>query len=246
MRALKKVIAKHERELRDHQLFVLLEHGASRETIARLARSLSLWPLIFQDLLRVTSRHAQGTRLERFATYGREENEGHDGWFLEDLKTIGVEPPSLEELFSPEFQPLRDACHAILAEVHRAETPEEKVAVLVALEPTGQAFFEQVSAAVDRLYPDKSLVYFTRSHLAAEREHDLFFEAARADVDRLVLSTEQRTRAEQMVARVYRAMSEIFTYLLLRIDEGFRSFSDVRELDYRRVALTGAERMSGT
>jgi hypothetical protein len=237
MRALRRVIDTQEHELSGHRLFAKLSAAKSPEAIARLARALGCWPMVFQDALRLTVFRLRGSSFESLAAYDWDENIGHDTWYMEDLRALGVEAPTLEEFFFLDFQPIRDVCYQLTAEVHRAESAAERIAFLVALEPTGRLFFEHISLAVERLCPGEELLYFRRSHLIDEKDHDLFVEATRAELDRVNLSDEERARSEQMVVRVYEAFDSMFSYLAERMDQEARVFSDVRELAERRLSL---------
>ncbi|AKU97372.1 hypothetical protein AKJ09_04036 [Labilithrix luteola] len=213
MRALKKLIATHQSHLRKHELLTLLRTTNSVTTLANVARALAWWPMVFQDVLRLNTEWVRGTELERFAEYHRVEDSGHDRWYLDDLRVLGVTEPGLDELFSGGYQPIRDACYELIAEIHREQTPAQRVALLLALEPTGHVFFETISSAVERVCPSLPLRYFARFHLGVEKDHDLFTESTDAELDRLVLSDEERAQTEASVARIYRIFSDAFSYL---------------------------------
>jgi hypothetical protein len=188
--------------------------------------------MMFQDLLRLNVQAARGSGFEHFLGYRNDEASGHDRWFLEDLRTLAVECPALNEVFGSEYQPLRDACYALVVETHRCETGPDHVALLLALEATGWVFFEQLSAAANRLCPELPLRYFARSHLIAERDYDLFAESTDATLSRIALTEEERSRAERMVERVYRTFDDVFSYLAVHAQEGMRTTSDVRALQF--------------
>jgi hypothetical protein len=232
MRALSKIIHAHEHELHRHRLFSLLEQSASSEAVSLTARALAWWPLVFQDILRLTSEHTRGSDVGHLIQFGIEDSTGHDRWYIQDLHALGVSPPSLEEQFSHEFRPLRNLCYALMSEVYRPQSAAERVAFLSALEPTGRVFFERFSEAADRLCADRALMYFTRSHLVEESEHDLVAESTRADLQRIVLSAAERTQCEEMVARVYGEFARVFSHVAEQIESNARSDSDVRELEY--------------
>ena len=88
--------------------------------------------------------------------------------------------------------------------------------MLLALEPTGHVFFEEVTVAVERLCPELPLRYFARFHLGVEKDHDLFTESTDAELDRLVLGEDERARAEAMVNRVFDRFESVFDYLAVR------------------------------
>jgi hypothetical protein len=230
MRELKKVIAAHQDELRKHRLFELVETISAVEQIATLARAASWWPMVFQDVLRLNVERVRGSGLERFAEYHRKEDFGHDQWFLEDLMTLGVQPPGLDELFEDEFQSLRDACYSLVGEVLSSRSGGQRIAVVLAIEAAGHLFFEAIAAAVDRVCPLLPLRYFARSHLGVEKSHDLFSESTEAELDQIVLGAVERVRCEEMVVRIRDTFAVIFSHYADRMQEGVRSASHVREL----------------
>jgi hypothetical protein len=230
MRRLKTVIAAHQRTLRDHPLFDIIQRANSVEPLTRLARALAWWPMVFQDVLRLNADHVRGTALARFAEFHKNEDADHDRWYLSDLEVLEVIPPTLDELFGDGFQPVRDACYRLISEVHRVQSNAERIALLLALEPTGHVFFEQISAAVDRICPNLPLRYFARSHLGVEKAHDLFTESTDADLGKIVLSDSERSEAEAMVDRIYGTFTGIFSYFVERMADDARSRSEIREL----------------
>jgi hypothetical protein len=237
MRRLKTVIAAHQRALRAHPLFDFIQGASSVEPLTRLARAAAWWPMVFQDVLRLNAEHVRGTDYERFAEFHKTEDADHDRWYLDDLDVLNVNPPDMDELFGHGFQPVRDACYKVVAEVHRVQSNAERIALLLALEPTGHVFFEEISAAVDRICPDLPLRYFARSHLGVEKAHDLFTESTEADLGKIVLSDSERAQAEAMVDRIYGTFAGIFSYLAERMAEDTRSRSEIRELGRPGVAI---------
>jgi hypothetical protein len=245
MKKLKDVIASHQRALRGHSLFAFIEETNSVEPIGRLARAAAWWPMVFQDVLRLNVDRVRGTGFERFAEFHKNEDAEHDRWYLNDLRVFGAEPPGLDELFNEDFQPVRDACYKLVAEVHREQSGAERIALLLALEPTGHVFFEQISAAVDRVCPDLPLRYFARSHLGVEKAHDLFTESTEADLGKIVLSDAERVRAEAMVGRIYGTFSGIFSYFADRMLTDANRRSEIRALSGGNAAAMREARHAG-
>jgi hypothetical protein len=240
MKRLKSVVASHRNELSNHVLFELLATSRSTVPLAKMARALAWWPMVFQDVLRLNVERVRGTELERFAEYHRVEDSGHDRWFLDDLRAFDVEEPSLDALFGETFLPVRDACYALMGEVYREQTPAQRVALLLALEPTGHLFFEQVSDAVDRLCPDLPLRYFARSHLGVEKDHDLFAESTNASLDRIELSDAERAESEAAIQRIYSTFTAIFSYLADRMSEAAPQQSYIAQLHGTDVSVRDA------
>jgi hypothetical protein len=230
MRTLKKVIASFQLELRSHPLFTLIDASSTREPLAAMARALAWWPMVFQDVLRLNLTRLSDSGLGRFAEYHMDEDAGHDRWYLEDLQAFGVATPVFDELFGSPYQPVRDVCYALIAEVLRDQSAAQRVALLLAMEPTGHVFFERVSAAVDRVCPDLPLRYFARSHLHVETGHDLFTESTAADIDQVVLNDLERARSEEAIERIYRAFGDLFSHLCIKMQEGVTAESYIRAL----------------
>src|SRR5690606_27074581 len=69
----------------------------------------------------------------------------------------------------------------------------------------------------ERLAPDLRLRYFARAHLVVEKAHDLFTASTDADLDKIVLTDEERVRCEAAVARVFAIFHTVFSYLTDRI-----------------------------
>jgi hypothetical protein len=230
MRTLKKVIAAFQLELKGHPLFTLIEASSAKEPLAAMARALAWWPMVFQDVLRLNLSRLSDTALGKFAEYHMDEDAGHDRWYLEDLQAFGVAVPVFDELFGSPFRPVRDVCYTLIAEVLREQSPAQRVALLLAMEPTGHVFFERVSAAVDRVCPDLPLRYFARSHLHVETGHDLFTESTAADLDQVVLTDEERARSEEAIERIYAAFGDLFSHLCIKMQEGVAAESYIRAL----------------
>jgi hypothetical protein len=176
MRRLKRVIAARQEELRQHRLFALVAASRSAAPLARMARALAWWPMVLPDVLRLNVARIQGAAARRWAAHHRVEDAGHERWFLGDLRALGMEAPGIDELFGDGFQPIRDACYALVGEVRREQSDAERIALLLALESTGLVFLDQVAAAVERLCPHLPLRYFARFHLGVELDHELFTE----------------------------------------------------------------------
>ncbi len=246
MRKLRNSIVSHQRILKGNRLFKLIHASSSIESLASMARASAWWPMVFQDVLRLNLERVRGSSFERFAQFHLEEDSGHDRWFMDDLRVLGVEPPGFDELFSDGFRPIRDACYSVMAEVLRPQSAKQRIALLLALEPTGHVFFEEISAAVDRLCPELPLRYFARSHLGVEKAHDLFTESTEADLDRIVLSDDERTESEAVASRIFQTFGEMLSYLADRVDEGLRRASHISELGSLDAASRPALRTHGS
>jgi hypothetical protein len=240
MKTLKQSIQFHQAELRGHRLFTELDSLHSVEPLIRLARGCAWLPMVFQDLLRLNLERVRGTELERFAVHHRDEDAGHEDWFLSDLRAFGVAPLGLADLFAEEFRPIRDACYALTAEIHAKRTESQRIAFLLVLEAAGHVFFERAAAAVDRVCPDLPLKYFARFHLGVEKAHDLFTEQTESDLDGIVLTPEERAGAEELVARVSAIFDDVFGYYADRMLDAPPRASHIHELGGSGASATWA------
>jgi len=245
MRMFKNAIQLHQTEISNHALFELIESSRSAETIARVARAISWWPMVFQDVLRLNLDRVEGSDIAHAARCHRDEDAGHDQWFLEDLRIFDVEAPGLEELFGPQFQPIRDACYSLLAEVHGAQSAAQRIALLLTLESTGHIFFEKVADAVDRVCPQLPLRYFGRFHLTVEKDHDLFADSTKQALDEIVLPETDRVECQEMLTRVYGVFGDMFSYLAESARES-RHTSHVRQLAATDVHARPVRLVSGS
>ncbi len=247
MHRLKTFIAARRDELRRHRLFERIAACRSAAPLAAMARALAWWPMVFQDVLRLNAERVRGSSLEGFAEHHRREDAGHDRWYLEDLRAFGLEAPGLDELFGEGYRPIRDACYALVHEVLLEQPAARRVVMLLALEPTAQMFFEQVTAATARCCPELPLRYFAHHHLGVEQDHELYAEPAEADLERIVLSDLERARTEAAVARVYDTFADIFSYLADRMDEATarRSATQERHIAPARPSSPRSRRTPG-
>jgi hypothetical protein len=230
MQMFKRVVQLHQDNLKNHPFFDVIESSQSVEPIARMARAISWWPMVFQDVLRLNLEQVADTEFVGTVKSHRDEDAGHDRWFLDDLRALEIEVPDMEELFGTSFQPIRDACYALIAEVHGTRSSAQRMALLLALESTGHIFFEKVADTVERVCPQLSLRYLSHFHLGVEKDHDLFAEVTGAALDKIVLPEADRAACEQMLSRVYDAFSLMFSYLAESAQEGRRNVSHVRGL----------------
>ena len=230
MQEVKKIIATHQRALRSHPLFALLEGADTIDPLASLARGCAFWPMVFQDVLRLNLERASGTELERHARQHRAEDAGHEQWFLEDLRTFDVGEPRLEELFSEEYRPLRDASYALVSEVLGPLDGRLRVVFLLTVEAAGHVFFEEMARAVERLCPELPLRYFSHSHLGVEKEHDLFAESTDVELDEIVFGKRELAMADELVGKVCRTFAGIFDHYAARAMQTVPRVSDVHRL----------------
>jgi hypothetical protein len=141
----------------------------------------------------------------------RREDQDHEQWFLEDVRALGLQL-QLGELFSPAHAPTRDASYAVMSEVFRADDDVTRLALILVLESTGEAFFSRVPRYVERIRAGwDRLRYFSRAHADVELGHQLLEREIRDQIDQLALSVpaEAAAGARAMIARTYAAMTSM-------------------------------------
>lgn len=192
-----------------HPLFPRLELMRSIEDVRVLATALSFWVMNYQDLLRLNEDRMEDPSTRKLARLHRAEEAGHERWFLEDLQALEAGQPDLPWIFGAHHTPVRDATHALLAEVYRARTDADRLALLLVCEATGKIFFDRVDARIRRLGLEYGLQFFSGSHPEAERMRSIFEEKLEETVSTFILSGANRDSAFAMVDRAFGAFSQL-------------------------------------
>ena len=144
----------------------------------------------------------------------REEDAGHDAWFLADVAALGGAAPGARDLFGGDHAAVRDATYTLMAETLGAADERLRVVLLLTLEAVGHVFFERVSTLVDHLGRTEKLKYFSLHHYGVERDHHLFDEEHDDDLGRIVLPRRVRAQAGALIGRTFAAFDSMFDGLL--------------------------------
>ena len=196
-------------------LFQLLEGSATTADVATLAREVTLFPLVFQDVLRLNEGRIRDPRLKRLAQTHRREDGGHERWFLSDMKRLSVEP-DLEWAFGRHHEATRDACYAVAAEVFRDLDDALRLVILLVLESTGDAFFSRAHGFIESAGLGADLKYLSRLHWNVEQAHDIFGNSA-SDLEAMELSDPVRRDALALVDRMFGTMEHMVDHVHGRI-----------------------------
>lgn len=200
-----------ESEFAEHSFLQALTNSRSIATLTPYAHGMSLWVMAFQDLLALNSDRMESPELLKLVEQHRREDSGHDRWFIEDMKLLTGQEPSLRSTYSPESKAARRATYAILAEAAQLTTDYERIIFLLTLESAAHVFFDQVAAFVTRVGYAQKLKYFSGVHLDAEEGHESLHGGIEAYAETLELSFAQWQSAFAMVDRVYAAFDLMFT-----------------------------------
>jgi hypothetical protein len=210
MKSLQVYIAQKQAEFARHTFFQQLQAPLPFAHALGFAPHLTFWVMAFQDVLRLNEKLTTDPELRRIAKHHRAEDSGHDRWFLDDLNVLGQPPTDVRWLFSKSHAPTRDAAHALMAEVFRAQDDRLRLVLLMTLESAGHIFFERIAQVVHRAGKTDELKYFSFSHLEVEKSHEVFESEMARKIDAIVLSPELRSEADAVVDRCYAAFASMF------------------------------------
>ena len=135
---------------------------------------------------------------------------GHNNWFCRDMKVLGLDVPTLPDLYKVDHERARMASYSIVSEIFRANDDRLLVVLLLAMEAASYVFFEGMTVYLEENEFPVELHYFGRTHLDAELHHGI----VEAEMDMRVESAIEASR-------------EIQTEALAVIDRVFETFSDL-------------------
>lgn len=121
----------------------------------------------FQDFIWAGTEIAGGP-LATFAAEHRRRDSGHFRWSEQDLPRFGLATLDLDGAFAMEYLATRIQLARILALFHDA-TPEERLAVLLALETAGDITLSALNGYVVRHGMTGRTNYLGEAHVAVER-----------------------------------------------------------------------------
>lgn len=153
------------------KLFQMLESDGIRSDVELTARGVSFFALSFQDMLRLNALQITDPELRKLARQQRKDDAGHDRWFLEDVRTLRIEP-DVGWLFGKQHQQTRDTSYEILAQILVPRSDHARLTVGLALEATGGVFISRVYGFFARLGLSAGLKFFAESHWQVEQSHE--------------------------------------------------------------------------
>jgi hypothetical protein len=237
-------IAAKQADFANHPFFAELRLDRPIEQIASFAPRLAFWVMTFQDILRLNEQMVQTPALKRIARHHRDEDMGHERWFLEDIAKLTGGPLTISSLYGRATASTRDAAYQLISEVYRATDDRLRIVLVLVLESTGHVFFGRtavLTAAVDDS-PQK-LKYFSDFHLHIEQAHEVFEEQIEAQILSLPLPPAIEAEALALVDRAYAAFDSMFHGLREELAErrgGTAERKDVRPPPPRLVPATAS------
>jgi hypothetical protein len=220
MRDVEAAIDHHRRAIAEHPFIKRLEGPGHPEELRTLARRLAFLPLVFQDVLRLNKKLSTDERFAKIASSMADSDQGHEEWYLDDAKLLGV-APSVRWLFSEAHEPTRDAAYSLVSQILTANDDFTRLAVVLSLEAAAGEFLARVPAFADRSGVGIGLKYFGTPHFDAERGHEVFEEAQQE-----VLGAIEVPR--DVIPSVLAAIENTFATMALLADDLVRAMAYAR------------------
>jgi hypothetical protein len=209
-------IESRQKKFAELPFFKRLEKSNRLRDAEVFAPGLSFFVLTFQDILRLNESKISDPVLRPIVQHHRQEDLGHDAWFLYDLRQLG-KTCDAELLFGKEYEVTRDASFEIISEIFQASDDRVRLVIPLALEAMGNPFFSRVHQFFKRSGFKGQLRYFSKEHFLIEQSHEMFKGEIDAQVNAIELPIALRTEALEVVERTFDAVARIVNALDQRI-----------------------------
>lgn len=211
MKNICKYLSQKQAKFAQHPFFEQIAEGRPLDELGPFAQRMAFWVQSFQDVLRLNEERVISPDLRQIARCHRDEDGGHNEWFMSDLNVMSNGEPSIYLLYSSEHRPTRDASYALISEVFQARNDYERIAFLLTLESTAHVFFEHVADFSERAGYSSVLKYFSNHHLSAEKSHQSFDEQnMEAYINSIQLTQGEEKGIFEMIDRAYEAFTMMF------------------------------------
>ncbi len=201
--AVERLIAQRRDELLiGHPFLRRLEGDARLDGLERLLPRLAFFTFAFQDMLKIAREGCTDAVLTPIVRSLEEGDRGHDRWFVQDLRSLGVEL-SAHALFGAELETGRRVSYGLLSLLLSAGSDHERLALLLTLEAAAREFFIRVPGFAERAGLACELRYFGAAHLEAEEAHEVFTQDAQATLDALVVPAHAAQAVLEIVEKTF-------------------------------------------
>jgi hypothetical protein len=164
----------------------------------------AFWVMTFQDILRLNEILTKDPKLHEFAHHHRQEDSGHERWFLEDLEVMfDTEKLTIGWLYGPSCSAIRDGSYTIMAELIKAESDQQRIVLLLTLESTSQVFSKEITSYIYHMGYAEKLKYFSKTHFNAENEHAMYEEEGEQQLHAIKFTPQEREKAIALVDYIY-------------------------------------------
>ena len=205
------------KEFEKLSFFKFLEDGDQIDDANIFVPGLAFFVLTFQDILRLNEEHITNPKFAPIIELHRQEDLGHDAWFLHDLKQLGTDCPATL-LFGDQFVETRDASFEIVSEIYRATDDRVRLVIPLALEAAGHVFFSRVFHFFSRTGYSGQLKYFSKEHFEVEKDHELFEDDINDAILAIDLSEALKQEAKRVISRIFQALSKMVSALQQKIE----------------------------
>lgn len=221
MKTLMERMAQKQFEFSAHPFFTLIDKTKPKALMSTIAQNLSFWIQAFQDLLILVEKRVEEPQLKELARLHGVEDLGHNIWFKEDLKRIGISSDSpVYEIYSKNNFLARATVYQLMAETFQASDDRILIALLMSLESSGHIFFGKMSEYTKSKNLDKCLKYFSHHHLGVELGHSMFIKEIEDRLMTEALPVNLREEGLAMVDRTYSAFKVLFDEMFNQISIG--------------------------
>lgn len=182
---------------------------------------IAFWVMTFQDILRLNETLTTDPKLREFAHHHKEEDSGHENWFLQDLEILfGTEKLTIDWLYRPDCSTVRDGSYRVMAELLKAESDQQRTVLLLALESTSQIFSKEITSYMCDMGYGEKLKYFSKTHCDAENEHAMYEEEGEKQLQAITLTPQEREKAVALVDHIYAISRTITDTCLKQVEKG--------------------------
>lgn len=194
-----------------HPFFAELRLDRPIEQIASFAPRLAFWVMSFQDILRLNEQMVNDPVLKRIARHHRDEDLGHERWFLEDIAKLTGGPLTISALYGRASASTRDAAYRLITEVYRAVDDRLRIVLVLVLESTGHVFFGRTATLTNAATQSpQKLKYFSDFHLHIEQAHEVFESEIEQQILNIPMPPQIVEEALALVDRAYAAFDTMF------------------------------------
>lgn len=212
-----KEITLHQEQFARLPFFKFLEQGHNLEDSKIFVPGLAFFILTFQDILRLNEQQITEPNLVTIFQQHRQEDLGHDIWFLHDASQLGADC-NASILFSDQFAKTRDASFEIMSEIFRASDDRIRLIIPLTLEATGHVFFSRVYQFFARTGYQGKLKYFSQEHFQIENAHEMYEHDINEKIQSIQLTDELRDEAMAVIQRIFSALSAMLCALHTQIE----------------------------
>lgn len=198
--------------------FKFLEQGSRIEDANTFVSGLAFFILAFQDMLRINEAQITDPVLLPIAQHHRQEDLGHDIWFLHDIQKLDADCGAAL-LFGEKSVQTRDTSYEIASEIYRASDDRIRLVIPLVLEAAGHVFFSRAYHFFDRAGYTEHLKYFSREHFQAELDHEMFDQEINQRLQAVHLTDALKQEASDVVDRIFTALIAMVSTLHNQIEQ---------------------------